>query len=155
MTEDLAKRVENAASGITPQTRPDERRRFLGSLRERVFVRMSIKEATDPALTKLFMDHFADYHGYTILINANTPNPAFVGQIESRASKEQTEFRLVNDETARTGDDDSAILVVSKEAINRMRVEINQVYAPPLPAEELPAAKKKTSFWKQLFGGKQ
>ena len=61
MTEDLTKRVENAANGITPQTRPDERRRFLGSLRERVFVRMTIKDCEDAKLTKLFMDHFADY----------------------------------------------------------------------------------------------
>ena len=30
MTENLTKRVENAANGITPQTRPDERRSFLG-----------------------------------------------------------------------------------------------------------------------------
>ena len=40
MTEDLNKRVEQAAQGITPQTKPDERRRFLGSLRERCLIRM-------------------------------------------------------------------------------------------------------------------
>ena len=125
MTENLTKRVENAANGITPQTRPDERRSFLGSLRERVFVRMTIKDCEDAKLTKLFMDHFADYKGYTILINANTPNPTFVGQIESRASK---------------------------EAINRMRIELTQVYAPPLPAEKLPAPKKK-GFLARFFGG--
>ncbi|MBT8932923.1 DUF1694 domain-containing protein [Lactobacillus delbrueckii subsp. bulgaricus] len=73
MTENLTKRVENAANGITPQTRPDERRSFLGSLRERVFVRMTIKDCEDAKLTKLFMDHFADYKGYTILIK---PLPA-------------------------------------------------------------------------------
>ena len=138
MTENLTKRVENAANGITPQTRPDERRSFLGSLRERVFVRMTIKDCEDAKLTKLFMDHFADYKGYTILINANTPNPTFVG--------------LVNDESARKGDDDSAILVVSKEAINQMRIELTQVYAPPLPAEKLPAPKKK-GFLARFFGG--
>lgn len=125
MTENLTKRVENAANGITPQTRPDERRSFWGSLRERVFVRMTIKDCEDAKLTKLFMDHFADYKGYTILINANTPNPTFVGQIESRASK---------------------------EAINRMRIELTQVYAPPLPAEKLPAPKKK-GFLARFFGG--
>lgn len=152
MTENLTKRVENAANDITPQTRPDERRSFLGSLRERVFVRMTIKDCEDAKLTKLFMDHFADYKGYTILINANTPNPTFVGQIESRASKEQVPFCLVNDESARKGDDDSAILVVSKEAINRMRIELTQVYAPPLPAEKLPAPKKK-GFLARFFGG--
>ena len=85
------------------------------------------------------------------MINGNTPNPAFVGKIESQASKLGIPFRLVNDDTAKTGDDDSAILVVSKTAINQMRVEIGQVYPPELPKEELPAPKKKGLFEK-LFG---
>ena len=92
---------------------------------------MTIKDCEDAKLTKLFMDHFADYKGYTILINANTPNPTFVGQIESRASKEQVPFCMVNDESARKGDDDSAILVVSKEAINRMRIELTSLRPAP------------------------
>lgn len=54
MSEDLEKRVEYAASGITPQTKPDERRRYLGSLRERVYLRMNLTECQDPALTQLF-----------------------------------------------------------------------------------------------------
>ena len=37
MTEDLNTRLENAAKGITPQTCPDERRRYLGSLYESEF----------------------------------------------------------------------------------------------------------------------
>ena len=40
----------------------------------------------------------------------------------------------------------------SKEAINRMRIELTQVYAPPLPAEKLPAPKKK-GFLARFFGG--
>ena len=30
MSDDLSKRVEQAAQGITPQTKQDERRRYLG-----------------------------------------------------------------------------------------------------------------------------
>lgn len=152
--DELEKRVQNAAAGITPQTRPDERRRYLGSLRERVYVRMNLQEAQDPQLTKLFLDHFSDYQGYTILINGNTPNPRFVNRVEAAAAKSGIKFCLINDETARTGDEDSAILVVSQEAINRMRIEIGQVYAPPLPAEELAApANKKEGFFHRLFHG--
>ena len=55
MSEDLSKRVEQAAQGITPQTKPDERRRYLGSLRERVLVRMNNSELKDPKLTALFL----------------------------------------------------------------------------------------------------
>ena len=57
MTEDLNTRLEHAAKGITPQTCPDERRRYLGSLRERVLVRMTVKETDNPDLDALFLDH--------------------------------------------------------------------------------------------------
>jgi len=67
MTEDLNKRVEQAAQGITPQTKPDERRRFLGSLRERCLIRMDNTEVKNPELTALFLKHITDFKGYTIL----------------------------------------------------------------------------------------
>ncbi len=54
MTEDLNTRLEHAAKGITPQTCPEERRRYLGSLRERVLVRMTVKETDNPALDTFF-----------------------------------------------------------------------------------------------------
>ena len=54
MTEDLNKRVEQAAQGITPQTKPDERRRYLGSLRERCLIRMDNTEVKD---STFFLHH--------------------------------------------------------------------------------------------------
>lgn len=155
MSEDLEKRVQNAANGITPQTRPDERRRYMGSLRERVLVRMNIKEAQDTNLCSLFLKHFNDYKNYSILLNANTPNSDFIYKIEAMASKKNIPFTLVNDETARTGDEDSAILVVSKTAINKPRVEITQVYPPNIPTEQLPKPKKQKGFLYNLFHGKK
>lgn len=77
MTEDLNKRVEQAAQGITPQTKPDERRRYLGSLRERVLVRLNNTEVKDPKLTALFLKHITDFKGYTILINGNITDDGF------------------------------------------------------------------------------
>ncbi|NLD07911.1 MAG: YueI family protein, partial [Lactobacillus sp.] len=63
MTEDLNKRVEQAAQGITPQTKPDERRLFLGSLRERVLVRLDNTEVKNSKLTVLFLKHIDDFKG--------------------------------------------------------------------------------------------
>ncbi len=154
MADDLNKRVENAAQGITPQTKPDERRRYLGSLRERVLVRMDNTEVKNPKLTNLFLKHILDYKGYSVLINGNV-NDDFLGKVEAACSKYSIPFTLVNNETARTGAKDTAILVVAKTAINKMRIEIGQVYAPEMPKEELdqPKNKKKTSFWHRLFHG--
>lgn len=155
MSDDLSKRVEQAAQGITPQTKPDERRRYLGSLRERVYVRMNNAEVKDSKLTSLFLQHIDDFKGYTILINGNITDDGFLGDVEAACSKKNISFTLVNNETAKTGPEDSAVLVVSKNAINRQRIEIGQVYAPELPKTELEAPKKKESFWHKLFHGEK
>src|SRR5699024_362118 len=155
MSDDLSKRVEQAAQGITPQTKPDERRRYLGSLRERVYVRMNNAEVKDSKLTSLFLQHIDDFKGYTILINGNITVDGFLGDVEAACSKKNIPFTLVNNETAKTGAEDSAVLVVSKNAINRQRIKIGQVYAPELPKTELEAPKKKESFWHKLFHGEK
>lgn len=154
MSDDLNTRVSNAAQGITPQTKPDERRRFLGSLRERVLTRMTNAEAENLALTNLFLAHFKDYVGYTILINNNL-NDRFLNQVEEKCGQYSIAFTIVNNETAKTGPDDTALLVVAQTAINQMRIEINQVYAPEMPKTELkqPSKTKKVGFWKRLFHG--
>lgn len=154
MSDDLNTRVANAAQGITPQTKPDERRRFLGSLRERVLVRMTNSETANPILTDLFLKHFQDYFGYSILINSNINNK-FLNQVESSCSQFQISFTIVSNETAKTGPDDTAILVVAQTAINKMRIELRQVYPPEMPKTELKTSikTKKAGFWKRIFHG--
>lgn len=154
MTEDLNQRLEQSARGAGPQTKPDERRRFLGSLRERVFVRMNNTEVQDSNLDTLFLKHINDYQGYTVLINGNITNSMFLNKVEAACSKNDIPFTLVNNETAKTGPQDTAILVVAKDAINKMRVEITQVYPPEMPKTELEAPKtEKHGFWHRLFHG--
>ena len=155
MSDDLSKRVEQAAQGITPQTKPDERRRYLGSLRERVYVRMNNAEVKDSKLTSLFLQHIDDFKGYTILINGNITDDGFLGDVEAACSNKNIPFTLVNNQTAKTAPRHSAVLVVSKNAINRQRIKIGQVYAPELPKTELEAPKKKESFWHKLFHGEK
>lgn len=156
MAEDLNQRLEQASrSGSGPQTKPDERRRFLGSLRERTFVRMSVAQTQDPKWQKVFLKHLNDYKDYTILINGKMPQGDFVGKLISACSKSGDKFTIVSDNTAQTEPDATGILVVAKTAINRMRIEINQVYAPEFPKEELEAPKKhKHNLFEKLFGKK-
>lgn len=148
--EDLTQRVKQAAQGISPETKPDERRRFLGSLRERVYVRINNEETKKPKLTQLFLKHMADYRSYTVLINSQASNQSFLNQIETACGQHGINFTLINNETAKKGPKDSAILVVAKTAINRPRIEIQEVYPPAMPTTKLSAPKKK-SFFERLF----
>ena len=122
MTEDLNTRLEHAAKGITPQTCPDERRRYLGSLRERVLVRMTVKETDNPDLDALFLDHLNDFKNYTILINGKMPQNKFISKLMSLCSQKDIKFTLINDETAKNEPDSTGVLVVSKTAINHERI---------------------------------
>lgn len=151
MTEDLSKRVEQAASGVTPQTKPDERRRFLGSLRERVLVRMTVSQVADPKLDALFLKHLNDFKGYTVLINGKMPQNDFVSKLMGQCSQDDIKFTLINDETAKSEPDATGILVVAKNAINHYRIDIQQVYAPSIAPTSLEEPKAKKSFWSRLF----
>lgn len=152
MSQDLNKRVEQAAQGITPQTKPDERRRYLGSLRERVLVRLDNSEANEADATSLFLKHINDYAGYTVLINGKINNNNFLNRLETLCSQKNIQFTLVNDETAKTGPHDTAVLVVAAKAINKMRIEIKQVYPPEFSKEKIAAPHSaKKSWWQRLF----
>ena len=150
MTEDLNTRLEHAAKGITPQTCPDERRRYLGSLRERVLVRMTVKETDNPDLDALFLDHLNDFKNYTILINGKMPQNKFISKLMSLCSQKDIKFTLINDETAKNEPDSTGVLGVKKTAIYHYRKDINQVYAPEVPHEQL-SKPKKENFWDKLF----
>ncbi|WP_297816674.1 YueI family protein [uncultured Lactobacillus sp.] len=151
MTEDLSKRVQQAASGVTPQTKPDERRRYLGSLRERVLLRMTVAQVADPKLDTLFLKNIDDFKGYTVLINGKMPQNDFISKLMGKCSQDDIKFTLINDETAKNEPDATGILVVSKTAINRYRIDIQQVYAPTVTPNAIQEPKKKKSFWSKLF----
>ena len=156
MAEDLNQRIEQAAQGITPQTKPDERRRFLGSLRERAVLRLSVSETNDLQATKLFLAHLQDYKDYTVLINGNMKQNDFINEVMSACSNQKIKFTLISDETAQTDPQATGILIVAKQAVNRYRIGIKQVYAPDLPTPRLTAdePKKKSHFWSKIFGRK-
>ncbi|MDO4912124.1 MAG: YueI family protein [Lactobacillus sp.] len=151
MTEDLSQRVQNAANGVKHETLPDQRRHFLGSLRERVYLKLSNQEILNKDLQDIFMKHLDDYQPYHLLINGNDSTHPFVSLVMKEASQHDIQFTLVNNENALTGADEPAILVVSNEAINRPRIALTQVYPPEFPTEKL-AEPKKVGFWKKLFG---
>ncbi|MBP2057828.1 uncharacterized protein YueI [Lactobacillus colini] len=156
MTEDLNQRLEQASlNGGVPQTKPDERRRFLGSLRERALVRMTVAQTQQDKWQKVFLDHLKDYQDYTILINGKMPQNNFISKLMGDCASLNEKFTIVSDNTAQTDPDATGVLVVSQSAINRMRIEINQVYAPEFPTEKLAAPKKhKHNILEKIFGKK-
>lgn len=154
MTQDLNTRIEQAASGNTPQTLPDERRRYLGSLRERVLIQMTNEQLNNQKLCTEFIDHIDDYKNYSILINGKISDNEFITKVMEICSQKDINFTLICDDTAQTHPDSSGILVVSSKAINQLRINIAQVYSKSFDQGLISSQKKDSkfkTFFKKLF----
>ena len=135
--DDLQSRLNNSIYGA-PQTNPDERRHYLGSLRERVALRLTNEEMTKPACLPAFKTALGDLEQdktMKILLNGKLPSPvtqAFMPVIAASTLP----FTMVNDDTANTTPEGSGLLVVAPDAIDQEDVSLTY------PEETEPPKKK-------------
>lgn len=127
MGENVNDRLEQAMHG-QPELNIDEHKRYLGSLRERVFVRLTVAEMQDKQTIARFIRHFADFAHYQILINGKQQQSTLLNQVIMTASKKDTKFRLVSDDTARTEPEATGLLVVAPTAINEEQIDFAAKY---------------------------
>ncbi|WP_436667059.1 YueI family protein [Latilactobacillus sakei] len=142
--DQLQQHLDSAIHGA-PQTNPDERRRYLGSLRERVLLSITNAELSQPAIQATFESHLPDFKAYHILLNGK--NDAATNYLAA-ITKYQVEFTLVNNETAQTAPEAIGLLVVAKDAINCETVAISAKYPSAAPTPEKP---KKEGLFGRLF----
>lgn len=127
MGENVNDRLEQSLHG-QPKLNIDEHRQYLGSLRERIFVRLTVAEMQDKASVMKFVRHFSDFKNYQILINGKLPQSTLQNQIIMNASKQDVTFRIVNDDTAKLDSNATGLLVVAKEAINEDEIAFDTKY---------------------------
>ncbi len=131
-----------------PQTNPDERRQYLGSLRERVAVRVKNQDVEEPAALAAVKAALAKHQGqtdYKLLINGKL-DPQMTAPFMQAAGSANVAFTLVNDATANLTPQGSGILLVAKAAINVKDIDVPQANAP---AAAQPA--KKRGLFGRLF----
>ncbi|QFP79528.1 YueI family protein [Latilactobacillus graminis] len=142
--DQLQQHLDSAIHGA-PQTNPDERRRYLGSLRERVFLAITNQELA--TAQGVFEKHLADFKPYSVLLNGK--NPAATNYLAA-LSTHAIPFTLVNNATARTEPDAFGLLVVAKDAINCKKITLTTKYTVDQSTNKNEISKKK-GFLKQLF----
>lgn len=127
-----------------PQTLPDQRRLYLGSLRERVALAITNQESqadtTLPAFIKALKPYGQDAT-YKVLLNGKvdiSKTAPFMKAIKAQGLA----FTLVNDDTASLDPKRFFLLVVNTQAINRDNIT--------LPAIE-PVAKPTKHRWFDRF----
>jgi len=144
--DQLQQHLESAMHG-TPQTNPDERRRYLGSLRERVFLSMTNQQLAQADYQKLFESHLTEFKDYQVLLNGK--NSAATGYLAALSAK-SIPFTLVNNETAHTDSTAFGLLVVAADAINCDPIAIELKYATTTTNKPVEKPEK-DSFFKRLF----
>ncbi|WP_225047563.1 YueI family protein [Lacticaseibacillus kribbianus] len=141
--EDVQSRLTQSMTG-TPQTNPDERRHYLGSLRERAYLLVTNTQVRDahalPAVKKALAETNGQ-DGYILLINGKL-GPSTTAPFMGAATALDYPFRLVNNDQADLTPNGCAVLVTASVAINKP--DIGLPSAPKAPEE-------KPSLFDRLF----
>lgn len=114
MADEVQKHLDKGMYG-SPSVNPDEQRKFLGTFRERVYIRMSIQQMKQSDYKKILEKHLPDYPDANILINGNISESLQSNYIQI-AMKAKLKFTVVD--TDLKADDDNGLLVISDKAVN-------------------------------------
>lgn len=147
MSDELQNHMNKGMYG-TPQINPDERRRYLGTFRERVDVTITFEELRDQeSLTDLALE-MKLHPDYRLIINGQVDQTS-LSRLIRLANEAGVAFTATSDRTLPNTATDLAVVFCDKtQAIHREKVDIFECY--PKKAEEVPAKRK--SLLERLFG---
>jgi uncharacterized protein YueI len=124
------------------QTKPDERRRFLTTLRERVEIALTqaqvMKKGVEPQIEQL-MDENPQAH---LFLNGNIPY-TYLSKYIKAAEKRDIEFTIV---TNKEYDSELGLVLAHDHAIDKEDIYLSKKISPVAP----PAEEKK-GFFSKLF----
>lgn len=117
--DNLQQHLNNSIYG-PPQTNPEERRHYLGSLRERAALLITNKQMADKATLPAFKQAFSalsQHTDYQLLLNGKLDTTITAPYLAAAAAA-HFRFTLVNDETASVAPTECGLLIAAPNAIN-------------------------------------
>lgn len=148
---DPNQRLENAVYGA-PKINPDEQRHYLGTFRERVTFSMTVAQLrSDDYLTAFATE--LDQQGEektTVFLNGNLGQDTLSPYIRV-ATMHAAAFTIKNDPTFKTDNQDLALVVAAKTAVDVDPIDVAKKYPATATTNES-KTQPKQSFWKSLFG---
>ncbi|GAK30537.1 hypothtical protein [Weissella oryzae SG25] len=145
--EGLDPHLQNGIYG-KKQLNPDEKRHYLGTFRERVYMTQTVATFGQADYLPLWERSLLDHEDATLLINGNLPID-LVNKYIKLASYYGVAFTLVTDAAYHTEPKDLAVVLTAHEAVNIKDIAIeDQVKL----VEETKAPSKKAHWYDRLFG---
>lgn len=150
-TNDVNERLTSAITG-TPQTLPDQRRQFLGSLRERVLLAIQVKDLDNSRTFRTFETHLKDFTDQTALINGKVDHSK-MGPYLQLLAQENFAFTLVNKPETPEEPDSYALLIVSRTAVDQETINLLDIYpaATDTTTQSTTNKPEKKGFFSRLF----
>lgn len=129
------------------QTLPDERRKFLGSLRERTYLVVSLEQIETKQAEQAFTEEFKQHPDGSLLLNGTYDMSTYTHLIQL-SKRAEIAFTFVANEKAEHSP--YAAIFTAAEAVNEPLIQLDEKY--PLPEKNTPQKKeKKKSFFKRFF----
>lgn len=144
MADDLQQHLDNSLYG-TPQLKPDEQRKYLGTFRERCYLQMTLAQMRNQDLQDCLKTHVTDFEGAHCLMNNQVSDTLQADYIQILAAA-AIPFTIVS--SNQKSDDAIGLLLVASEAVDEAIIDIAEKYPTN---ESKPTSEKKPSFWGKLF----
>lgn len=141
-------RIQNSIYG-TPKLKPDEQRHYLGTFRERVWLTISVQEAKEKNWASALKQELELHPDSLVIVNGNLADQLTSSYIMT-ANQMNAQFTIKTGTTAKTGDDDLAVVVCNHEAVYESPVDVAKKYGHHSTDAE-PEKSPHPSFFKRLF----
>lgn len=143
--------LDNSIYG-TPEIKADEKKKYLGTYRERVVFIMTLIETEQTGYNSFCQEKFQQYANGTLLINANLPL-ASQNKLIKTAQQSTIDFRMVDTDETKLAPDDIVIVFSVDTAIDLEDISVKKevIRQRDVVSKETPIKKKKTSFFKRLL----
>lgn len=130
------------------KTLVDERHRYLGSIRERIYLTLSDDQLSDEHSLASFKKELKAHPDGKLLLNGRYELSSFEDYLKVAHTKNRP-FTMVSNEYAETSP--YALIYTASEAVNEPLVDVAKKYPIEENPEKKTSKKKKTSFFKRFF----
>ncbi|CAK1247579.1 DUF1694 domain-containing protein [Fructobacillus fructosus] len=121
---DVNERLEQNQTGNGPSLKPDEKRLYLGTYRERVILAIKTSQVNSEQAKQVLADKLAQYPNATLLIDQNHAGAAYIDYLQLAIKSGNQYSLLSNNETSKQTEDPYAIVLADHGAVNLEHIEL-------------------------------
>lgn len=134
----------------TPQIKPDEQKKYLGTYRERVVFAMTSEETKKISFDRFCLERFSDYPKGTLLIDANA-DITVQNHFMKLAQQKHIDFRLVDKDADCLDSQDIAMVFTLDTAIDIEDISAKEKATTKTTSAQVTKYEKKSGFFKKIF----